>query len=503
MATDVSPDPRPASPPPSESGPRRPSAPLLGALAAIVAAVALVGASIWIVTSSGGGSASPSAASSSGPSSVAVAPSTPVDPGTSGSGQVPSAVPSSAPVSSAVPGEPIASSGSIAVVGTDGSLWLVDAAGNPTALLPADAILTGFPAWSPDGTHLAAVRIAPTGNEILVFDAAGAAAGRSAKPVTILHSTTIGPFYLAWTPDGREISFLADESTGLSLRIAPADGSAPLDGSGAGATIRSGNPFYFDWLEPARLIAHIGTGPSAFLGELGRDGASASHAVTSPGDFRAPIVNRDGTLVSYVRTETSGAEAVVVAGRDGSGERSMPVFGTAAVAFDPAGTIVASIGPTEPDMTAYTIPIGPLRALDAKTGKVRTLLDGTLVGFWWSPDGKTIAGLRVQPVAGAAAPSASPGSSPAPPETEIRLLFVDVATGKVQSEAVVNPGQLFIDQVLTYFDQYALSHRLWAPDSSSILLPVIDEAGTTRIAVMPRAGGPPRMIDGALGFWSP
>jgi len=181
----------------------------------------------------------------------------------------------------------------------------------------------------------------------------------------------------------------------------------------------------------------------------------------------------------------------------------MPVFGTAAVAFDPAGTMVASIGPTEPDMTAYTIPIGPLRALDAKTGKVRTLLDGTLVGFWWSPDGKTIAGLRVQPVAGAAAPSASPGSSPAPPETEIRLLFVDVATGKVQSEAVVNPGQLFIDQVLTYFDQYSLSHRLWAPDSSSILLPVIDEAGTTRIAVMPRAGGPPRMIDGALGFWSP
>ena len=503
MDTAVSPDPGTASPPP-ESGPRRPSAPLLGAIAAIVAAVALIGASIWIVTSSGGRSASPSAAGHAGPSSVAVAPSTPVNPGASASSQLPSAVPSSAPVSSAVPGEPIAASGSIAVVGTDGSLWLVDAAGSPTALLPADAILTGFPAWSPDGTHLAAVRIAPTGNEILVFDAAGAAAGRLAQPVTILHSTAIGPFYLAWTPDGREISFLADESSGLSLRIAPADGSAPLDGSGAGATIRSGNPFYFDWLEPARLIAHIGTGPSAFLGELGRDGASASPAVTSPGDFRAPIVNRDGTLVSYVRTETSGAETVVVAGRDGSGEHSMPVFGTAAVAFDPAGTIVASIGPTEPDMTAYTIPIGPLRVLDAKSGKVRTLLDGTLVGFWWSPDGKTIAGLRVQPVAGgAAAPSASPGSSPAPPETEIGLLFVDVATGKIQSQAVVNPGQLFIDQVLTYFDQYSLSHHLWAPDSSSILLPVIDETGMTRIAVMPRAGGPPRMIDGALGFWSP
>ena len=57
--------------------------------------------------------------------------------------------------------------------------------------------------------------------------------------------------------------------------------------------------------------------------------------------------------------------------------------------------------------------------------------------------------------------------------------------------------------MLTYFDQYAVSHRLWAPDSSSILLPVNDADGTTRLAVMSRTGGPPRMIDGALGFWSP
>ena len=168
----------------------------------------------------------------------------------------------------------------------------------------------------------------------------------------------------------------------------------------------------------------------AFLGELGRDGGSAAPALNAPGDFRAPIVNRDGTLISYVRAEPSGAEAVVVTARDGSGEHTMPVFGTAAVGFDPAGTIVASIGPTEPATTAYAIPLGALRVLDAKTGKVRTRLDGTNVGFWWSPDGKTIAALRVQPIGGAA-PSADPSASP--PETEIRLLFVDVASGTVQS----------------------------------------------------------------------
>jgi TolB protein len=131
-----------------------------------------------------------------------------------------------------------------------------------------------------------------------------------------------------------------------------------------------------------------------------------------------------------------------------------------------------------------------------------------VVSFWWSPDGATIAALRVQPVTGiipaispVAAASAVP--SPAPPANEVRLLFLDVATGDIRSQAVVEPGQLFIDQFLTYFDQYALSHRLWAPDSSSFLLPVVDPDGTTRVAVMFPNGDPARMIDGAIGFWSP
>jgi hypothetical protein len=81
--------------------------------------------------------------------------------------------------------------------------------------------------------------------------------------------------------------------------------------------------------------------------------------------------------------------------------------------------------------------------------------------------------------------------------------MVDVASGDIRARPVVQVGQLFIDQLLTYFDQYALSHRLWAPDSSSILLPVVESDGVTRIALISRNGDPPRTIDGAVGFWSP
>jgi TolB protein len=186
----------------------------------------------------------------------------------------------------------------------------------------------------------------------------------------------------------------------------------------------------------------------------------------------------------------------------------MSVFGSTALVFDPTGDTVASIGPSQPSQTAYSVPLGPLRLIDARSGKVRTLLDGSVVSFWWSPDGATMAALRLQPIAGiipALSPisPASAAPSPVPQATEVRLLFVDVASGEIRSQHVVQPGELFIGQFLTYFDQYALSHRLWAPDSSSLLLPVVDRDGTTRIAIMPANGDPVRTIEGAIGFWSP
>jgi hypothetical protein len=61
-----------------------------------------------------------------------------------------------------------------------------------------------------------------------------------------------------------------------------------------------------------------------------------------------------------------------------------------------------------------------------------------------------------------------------------------------------------VNQLLPYFDQYALSHRVWAPDSRSIVLPLVDPAGRDRLFVLPADGsdGPPA-IDAEIGFWSP
>ena len=160
---------------------------------------------------------------------------------------------------------------------------------------------------------------------------------------------------------------------------------------------------------------------------------------------------------------------------------------------------VASIGPSEPgDLPGF--PLGPIRLMDAASGEIRTLVDGLVVSFWWSPDGRTIAALRVQPAVGSATPSGAPSAEP---DTEVRLLFVDVASGEILSQPVVRPGERFVSAFLAYFDQYALSHRVWAPDSSSILLPEVGPDGVTRVSVRFPDGSEPIALDGEIGFWSP
>jgi hypothetical protein len=83
-------------------------------------------------------------------------------------------------------------------------------------------------------------------------------------------------------------------------------------------------------------------------------------------------------------------------------------------------------------------------------------------------------------------------------------VIVDVESGAIRSQRPVRLGARFISELLPYFDQYALSHRLWAPDSSSILLPLIGDDGVTRlVSIRPDGSDGPPAIEGDAGFWSP
>jgi hypothetical protein len=58
--------------------------------------------------------------------------------------------------------------------------------------------------------------------------------------------------------------------------------------------------------------------------------------------------------------------------------------------------------------------------------------------------------------------------------------------------------------VLPFFDQYALSHRVWSRDSRSIVLPLADIRPEPQITVI--YADDSRSVElgpGAIAFWSP
>ena len=377
-----------------------------------------------------------------------------------------------------------------------------DASGGSVVAHAAPGVTFTFPAWSPDGSHIAAIGQRADGIGVYIFEGS-AASEPTAEPVVVYESADRPPFYLYWAPDGERVTFLTTEPNGLALRVAPADASA------AAVVVREGAPLYWTWTDGAGILVHSGADSAgAFFGEVGPDGISIEPAAIEPGGFRAPAVTADGRYRAFVAPGDATSEEVVVEARDGSGHHEVRVFGAAAIDFSPTGHDLAFIAP-EAAGREVTLPIGPLRLMAARTGDVRTLLVGAIVAFFWAPDGQTIAALQVvQPGVDNVADSGdvvlAAAAAAQPAGLALRLVFVDADSGAVRAQRAVRVTDLFVGQLLPYFDQYALSHRVWSADSATIVLPVVAEDGSSRLLVVPTDGSEARDIAaGVMAFWSP
>ena len=86
----------------------------------------------------------------------------------------------------------------------------------------------------------------------------------------------------------------------------------------------------------------------------------------------------------------------------------------------------------------------------------------------------------------------------------LHLSFVGVDDGSVTADRLVRVSDLFVNQVLPFFDQYALSHRFWAPDGSALVLPIVDDQDVTHLYAIPPDGSDARVVATAeMGSWSP
>jgi TolB protein len=160
------------------------------------------------------------------------------------------------------------------------------------------------------------------------------------------------------------------------------------------------------------------------------------------------------------------------------------------VAFDGGITFVVS-----PDgrriafqVFAGQTEIGPLSVIDRRTGRIEQVAPGVAPAYFWSPGGDRLLYLL---------PEVEPEG------TWFRWGVWDGDQSFTTPRFL--PSEVFARQYLQFFEQYAQSMTLWAPDGSAFVYAGLSEAGQEGVWIQPARSnvGPILVGDGVFASWSP
>lgn len=385
----------------------------------------------------------------------------------------------------------------IAFITPERQLVTIAPDGSDQRLLTEADQLFQFPAWSPDNSRVAVIGSNQDNAGVYVLpDMVGSALQ------TLYESEEETPFYLYWSPNSQQVSFLANHPSGLALHI----GDILAESSRVLAT---GSPFYWDWTPAGdQILIHSGfAGDGSRLALIDPNGDGDGDNISTPGFFQAPVISANGRYWAYAQVDSDdNGQLTIFDAESGQPTVTQSHLGLVAMNWNPTSDVLAYITPGIDAPVFY----GPLHILDAATGESRMVVDNLVIAFFWSPDGRYIAYFTVAELDDSTIQAGSPAkggdlSKPGIQEEEALFLEVwiaDMQDGSARRLRAFEPTNLFVFQFLPFFDQYSLSHRIWSPNSQSLVLPMIEE-GAPRISIVPIDGSDAQVVgDGIIGFWS-
>jgi TolB protein len=167
----------------------------------------------------------------------------------------------------------------------------------------------------------------------------------------------------------------------------------------------------------------------------------------APAAFGPPSWSSDGRWLAYgdqAKEKDQDKATLMVAAADGSAPKSL-------------GTLPEKItlewSPTQPVLAVASSSfvgdplLEELQIIDVPSGKTRTLVKDNFAAYFWSPNGERI--LYAKRKLGS---------------DLWTWVVAEVTSGKTYEIVDFVPSRPLL-LVFQYFDQYALSHRLWSPDS--------------------------------------
>ena len=370
------------------------------------------------------------------------------------------------------------SPGRLLVLGTEGEITTMRPDGSDPVTLaePDPDIERTQPTWSPDGSRVAWTE--RRSNEETYLHVADSDGGNMIEwPSPLL------AVYIAWSPDGEHLALTGSQDMGdLLLAIAGPDGDIQV--------IDQGAPVYFDWApDGTELLARV----SGRFEYLAIDG-SGRETVPATGEFRLGAHVAESVLLGNGRDV---GEALALANRHGEIDRELLRY-AAPMAFvaDQTGSRVAVMSRGSPESQELSqIEETDLPIIDAERLFVVSTSDGDLeeisrarnIAWFWSPDGQDLLYSTV---------GAADGFE--------RLQWHVWDGEETKSYRPFSPTGLFGRDYLAYFDQFALSISLWAPDGSAFVYAGGSSLEDAGIWVQQVEGGDPvRVSSGEVALWSP
>lgn len=259
-------------------------------------------------------------------------------------------------------------------------------------------------------------------------------------------------------------------------------------------TAGTGAPFYISWSpdgakmvwqRDSRTITLYDVASNSELQTLGMVTGTMQAPVWSPVDERFLFTVNDGP---------NGSNIVV---SDGETDTTLDegVFGLIGLSWSPDGRYIAYSSLLQNGESVLAV-------LDAANGTVVNVLRTTfLISYFWSPDSSKIA--YISPTfADTQGASVSLVQQNTPPRLTWSVL--DVANGISQRYASWLPSNEML-YLMTYFDQFAQSHRLWSPDSRYLVYGVTGDGGTEQVIILDTSATDTltyTLAEGRIGIWS-